>query len=175
MKIKMLFLLCLCTGMFTKVGLTQDTPSKKVYHVWLKSTQSKTSTTGYLWGLTDSTIILKKNLGQTDSNLKEFIVEDVKSVSYRNKKGIARGACVGALVGFAAGFIYGLLEGDNTPCENTFVCIRFTPLQSGLVATPIGAIAGGVLCSYKTNISIGQSRSEYARQRIALEKIRLRQ
>jgi hypothetical protein len=174
MKIKMLFMLCLCTGMFAKVGLTQGTPSKKVYQVWLKSIQSKTSTTGYLWGLTDSTIILKKSLGRTDSNLKEFSVEDVKSVSYRDRKGIARGASLGALVGFAAGFIYGLLEGDKT-CENTFVCIRFTPLQSGLVATPIGAIAGGILCSYKTSISIGQSRSEYARQRIALEKIRLRQ
>jgi hypothetical protein len=165
--------------MFTKVGLTQDSLSKKVYHVWLKSTQNKISTTGYLWGLTDSTIILKKNLGQPDSNLKEFSVEDVKSVSYRDRRNIVRGIGKGALFGFATGFIYGLLQGSNTPCENTFVCIRFTPLQSGLIysliTTPIGAISGGILCSYKTNISIGQSRSEYARQRIALEKIRLRQ
>lgn len=85
-----------------------------------------------------------------------------------------RGIGKGALFGFAAGFVYGFIRGNNTPCEDGGICVRFTPLQSGLMyslfTTPLGAITGGFVGSLKSKITIGGSRDKYIQQRMELEQ-----
>lgn len=90
-----------------------------------------------------------------------------------------RGIGRGALFGFAAGFVYGFINGDNTPCKSSGICIRFSPIQNGLLysiyTTPLGAVAGGFLGSLKIKINIGGSQDSYARQRAELERYRRNQ
>lgn len=160
-------------------GAAQDTLKNNTYQVWLRSQHQRKPAMGYLRNLSDSTMTLCTSRYRADTGLRVYPVEQVQWVKVRERQSIVRGIGRGALFGFAVGFVYGLLQGDNSPCKESGICIRFSPLQSGLiysvVTTPIGAVAGGILGSFKTKITIGGSRSEYARQRAELEKHRLRQ
>lgn len=161
-------------------GEAQVPLNNEVYQVWLGGPHPRRLASGYLWGLTDSTIALGERPRLTDASLHVYPVEQVEWAKFRERRSIFRGVGRGALFGFAVGFVYGLLQGDDPPCEkNLWICIRFDAHEKGLlssiISTPAGAIVGGVIGSFKTKITIGGSRIEYARQRVQLEKYRLRQ
>ena len=161
-------------------GAAQVPLNNEVYQVWLGGLHERRLASGYLWGLTDSIIALSESPLWTDASLRVYPVEQVQWAKFRERRSIFRGMGQGALCGFAAGFVYGLLQGSDPPCKkNEWICLRLDAYQKGLlysiITTPTGAIIGGAVGSFKTKITIGGSRSEYARQRVQLEKYRLRQ
>lgn len=179
MNIKTLVLFLLCIGLFPIPGVAQDTLKNDNYQVWLRSSQQRTLSLGYVQSLSDTTMTLGLSRHKSETGLHVFPVEQVEWVKFRERRSIVRGIGRGALFGFAVGFVYGLIQGDDPPCKkNEWICIRFAAHEKGLLysvfTTPIAAVAGGVIGSFKTKITIG-SRSEYARQREVLEKYRIRQ
>ncbi|MDO8368027.1 MAG: hypothetical protein Q7T20_14590 [Saprospiraceae bacterium] len=179
MKIRILLLSLFFAGLFPGVCLGQDTLNNDTYQVWLRSQQQRKLSLGYLQSLSDTTLALGTSRHNAKTGLRVFSVEQVQWIKFRERQSIVRGIGRGALFGFAVGFLYGFMQGDNSACEDNRNCIRFSPVQSGLIysmiTTPFGAVAGGAIGSFKTKITIGHSRSEYARQREVLEKYRLRQ
>ena len=161
-------------------GEAQVPPNNEVYQVWLGGLHPRRLASGYLWGLTDSTIAVGESPRLTDASLRVYPVEQVQWAKFRERRSIFRSAGQGALFGFAVGFVYGLLQGSDPPCKkNELICIRLDAYEKGLLYSittmPAGAIIGGAIGSLKTKITIGGSRSEHARQREQLEKHRLRQ
>ncbi len=156
-------------------GNTQDTLKNDIYQVWLGGPGIRAS--GYLHRLSDSTLTVSNSFRKTSPNLKEYKVEQVQWVKFRDRHSILRGAGWGAVLGFAFGFFTGIVQGDSPTCDGGGICVRLTAFQKGLysslITTPIGAITGGILGSFKTKITFGGSRSGYARQREELEKYRL--
>lgn len=146
------------------------------YQIWLRN-QNHSIADGYLHQLSDSTLTLSTSRNSVNPDLRVFPVEQVEVIKYRKRGSIARGILSGALVGLFAGFGYGLMQGDDPPCKSDqWVCVRFSATQKGMfysaITVPAGALVGGIIGSFKTEINIGGSRSEYARQREQLERFR---
>ena len=105
MKIKILLLFLFCIGLFPIAGVAQDTLKSDNYQVWLRSSQQRKLSLGYVQSLSDTTMTLGLSRHKSKTGLRVFPVEQVEWVKFRERRSIVRGIGRGALFGFAVGFV----------------------------------------------------------------------
>lgn len=148
-----------------------QTVQAKPFHAWVSQLDGGATVKGYLTELGDSSVALLPLRG-FDRHPDLFPVPRIKSLMFRRKGRIGRGALIGAVVGFATGFLVGVASAPDCP-PNSFLCFdpTFYGLASGIVlGLPLGTLAGWATGSSKTTISIGGSQQRYEQQRARLKQ-----
>ncbi len=145
--------------------------NRAVYKVWINDDVGKK---WYLWGITDSTLVLGTSPDNPNTGIEVIPVEQVKWLKTRKVGRIANGAAIGAGIAGLAGFIGGNAQGDDPPCTD-FICLNSRTAEvkgiiTALLIAPIGMVVGCIAGGYKHVTTINGSRAV-----LAAEKQNLRQ
>lgn len=157
----------------------QNTIQKnKIYRTWITLNSKPFKTTGVLYEIKDSSILVSNSLVIQDYSTDRFgtfklHINDIETIKIRRKKRVGTGVLLGAITGFCVGGIIGLIDGDDPPCRS-FCVLRFTAGQKALMAgiplSIVGAVAGAIIGSVKIKIPINGSMDNYHKYKKRLKK-----
>jgi hypothetical protein len=153
------------------LSLSAQKPFKKdIYKARVLESRTKLISTGYLYQLQDSSILI------SHSEFKPIIVkmdlieiQKIDCIRVRKKGKIGKGILYGGLAGFAIGAITGFASGDD---PSGF--LSFTAEQKGVMLGTFfmipGAIIGGIIGAQTIKIPINKNQKIYAKQKKELKK-----
>jgi hypothetical protein len=163
----------------------QDTSKRiKIYKTWVSMMNDPIKTTGVLYEIKDSLIVISNSFALKDYYKNRFEktgidVKNIELIKVRRKNNIGAGALTGLLVGFATGVMLGFMNGDDPPCSsNSWGCIRFSAeakammggITFGVIGVGIGALAGSI----KISIPINGSLDKYNKNKSKLRKFAIK-
>lgn len=175
----LLMIICCTNPLSAQSQLTKS----NIYKAWVRLEGADRPISGALFAARDSAIHISGSFNPSfysshphpDSILTRKIpVNTIHHIKLRSSNAMGKGAAIGAACGFLLGMLAGLAMGDDPPCSSgTFICIRFTAAQKGLMlGLPLAVVGTGLgiaFGSIKINISINLNQQNYdvARSRLA--------
>jgi hypothetical protein len=155
-------------------SVAQSIGKKAIYRTWIELSNSYKESTGLLYQVMDSSIIMTKSLmRKTYNNNKVGKINidylQIESIKVRRKGRVGKGMLIGTAVGFGLGALIGSLSEDDT---DGF--IKFTKKDKiwinsiGLGTT--GLIIGSIVGSVKIKIPIYGSKMIFQQEKEKLRK-----
>ncbi len=145
-----------------------------VYKVWIDNEVRKK---WYLWGITDSTLILGTSPDNPNTGLDTIPVEQVTWLKTRKVGSVAKGLAIGAGVAGLGGAIGGYEKGDDPPPPRATIdriVFSYTAKQkaryAAILLTPVGMIVGGIVGSVKDVTTLNGSRALLAAEKQNLKQ-----
>lgn len=173
---KTLVILVSLTFMLFSPALVKAQKKSKKYVTWVTFMEKEGKVKGWLSALKDSSIVMESS---TTGKLLEFRIEEIKTLKFRKKGKITRGALIGLGTGVVTGAIAGQAEGDdvvdytNDPWGFSGIFAQTADEKSRSYAVSLGVLGAGLgagLGAIKKKFRIEGRLADYHLQRESLKK-----
>ena len=153
-----------CAWMGTQPVKAQKLEKKKWYKAWVYSQGTERIAKGYLYQVSDSSIILTETV--TDLNtLNEIAIEDIHRIHLRRNGNIARGFGIGFLAGFSLGVLPTIIDPSG---EGEVKGVRL--FYGTLVGVPAAFVGGLVGVVSGKSIILNKQGENYLQHKSKLKK-----